>query len=674
MAKNDPKDIYIHRDISWLDFNERVLEEAEDPANPILERLRFMAIFANNLDEFFMVRVSGVKRLIDAGYNSKDKFGWYPYDLYKVITERTDALSKRLYDLRDRKIMKDLAKNLIFVKRYEELDPEQLKYAKKYFNDTLYPIITPIAVDQGHPFPIILSKSLSFAVELAIYKKKCFAVIIVPQNVPRLIKLPSERDELNYILMEEVMKNNIERFFRGHKLVNKFLFRVIRDSELSVDEEYEEDLLSAIDAEIKKRPRAKVIALEVEKDSSPELLANICESIVFPFEEVTRINNDLDLTYFFEMASLVPMTNLCYKSFVPASIQYGNIFDKMKEGDFIIHLPFQSFKPTVDLVKSASVDPGVLAIKMTLYRTNRDSDIVKALKEAAKNKKQVTVLVEIKARFDEEANIRWARELEESGCHVMYGIPGMKIHSKITLVIRREEDRIRRYVHLSTGNYNEKTASLYTDCGYFTANDDFARDISDVFNVITGYSLPSRWKRIVASPYDLRQYYIELIDKEIESQKSHGNGGIFAKLNSLEDVFIIDKLYEASKAGVKINLLVRGICALVPGVKGLSENISVRSIVGRFLEHSRVFITNNNNDKRIFLSSADWMRRNFDRRIELLFEIYDEKIKDHLKMVMELYWKDDVKARILTAQGKYERAVRGSEPVNAQENLIGLYS
>jgi polyphosphate kinase len=511
-------------------------------------------------------------------------------------------------------------------------------------------------------------------VELAIYKKKCFAVIIVPQNVPRLIKLPSERDELNYILMEEVMKNNIERFFRGHKLVNKFLFRIIRDSELSVDEEYEEDLLSAIDAEIKKRPRAKVIALEVEKDSSPELLASICESIGFPFEDVTRINNDLDLTYFFEMASLVPMTNLCYKSFVPASIQYGNIFDKMKEGDFILHLPFQSFKPTVDLVKSASVDPGVLAIKMTLYRTNRDSDIVKALKEAAKNKKQVTVLVEIKARFDEEANIRWARELEEAGCHVMYGIPGMKIHSKITLVIRREEDRIRRYVHLSTGNYNEKTASLYTDCGYFTANDDFARDISDVFNVITGYSLPARWKRIVASPYDLRQYYIELIDKEIECQKNHGNGGLFAKLNSLEDVFIIDKLYEASKAGVKINLLVRGICSLVPGVKGLSENISVRSIVGRFLEHSRVFITNNNNDKRIFLSSADWMRRNFDRRIELLFEIYDEKIKDHLKMIMELYWKDDVKARMLTAQGKYERTVRGSEPVNAQENLIGLYS
>jgi polyphosphate kinase len=381
----------------------------------------------------------------------------------------------------------------------------------------------------------------------------------------------------------------------------------------------------------------------------------------------------LDLTYLFDLISQASRPDLCYRDFLPSKIAYENIFDRINEGDFITQVPFQSFYPTVDLIQSASKDPNVLAIKMTLYRTNEDSSIVKALKEAAKNKKQVTVLVEIKARFEEEKNINWSRELEEAGCHVIYGIAGMKIHSKIALIVRKEEGRIRRYVHLSTGNYNEKTTRIYTDFGYFTANDDFAKDISDVFNVITGYSLPSRWKRIISSPYDLRQYFFELIDAEIDFQKKYKNGLILAKMNALEDPKMIEKLYEASAAGVKIKLMVRGVCCLMPGVAGLSENIEVKSVVGRFLEHSRMYIFHNNSAPRVFLCSADWMRRNFDNRIELLFEIYKEEIKEHLVFVMERYGKDNQKARVLLPNGQYEHYKSDGEKCNVQEFFIDYY-
>jgi len=376
----------------------------------------------------------------------------------------------------------------------------------------------------------------------------------------------------------------------------------------------------------------------------------------------------------FELVSQVTRPDLCYKSFFRGKLEYENIFDKINEGDFLLHMPYQSFQPTIDLIRSAARDPDVLAIKMTLYRTNNDSGIIEGLKEAAKNRKQVTVLVELKARFDEEQNINWARELEDSGCHVVYGIPGMKIHSKVALVVRKEGGKIRRYVHLATGNYNENTARVYTDLGYFTANDDFAKDISDVFNVITGYSMPSRWKRIVSAPYDLRKYFFKLINKEIEFQKKSKNGLIFAKLNSLEDTKIIEKLYEASQAGVKIQLIVRGICCLVPGVPGLSENIRVRSIVGRFLEHTRVFIFNNNSDARIFLSSADWMARNFDHRVELLFEIYKNELKEHLKFIMETCWRDRLKTRVLLPEKRYVRPKEKPEMINSQEFFIKHYT
>jgi len=670
----EAKDKFIHRDISWLSFNERVLEEATDIKNPLLERLKFLAIFVNNLDEFFMVRMAGLKRVLDSRYDRKDVFGYYPHELSTELKTRIEGGIKKLYEIYKGKIKKDLEKNKIFVKKYDELNSEQQKYVKRFYDTTLFPILTPMAIDQGHPFPVLPSKTMAFAISLNRNDKSHLAIIPIPKAVPRLLKVPSEKDELSFILVDEIIRQYLSTLFRGFKIISFSLCRVIRDSELSVEEEYAPDLLKAIETEIRKRPKAKIVYLEIEKDCPADLLEILCQGLDFLKEEITIIDGDLDLTYFFELVGQVAEPELNYRSYLPAKIEYENIFEKIKEGDLLLHLPYQSFQPTVDLIQSSAKDPNVLAIKMTLYRTSEDSAIIKALKEAAKNKKQVTVLVEIKARFEEEKNINWARELEEAGCHVIYGIAGMKIHSKITLVVRKEEGRIIRYVHLSSGNYNEKTAMVYTDFGYFTANDDFAKDISDVFNVITGYSLPARWKRIISSPYDLRQYFFELIDEEIGFQKKYKNGLIFVKMNSLEDPQIIEKLYEASNAGVKVKLLIRGICCLIPGVEGLSENIEVKSIVGRFLEHSRIFVFNNNSNSRIFLSSADWMRRNFDRRIELLFEIYKEDLKEHLLKVMDLCWKDTAKARVLQPKKEYVRTQTEGQVFNIQEHLIDYYA
>lgn len=673
------KDRYIHRDLSWLAFNERVLDEAGEVENPLLERARFLAIFANNLDEFITVRVAGLKRLLDAQYNREDSYGYYPQDVYREVRELTARLVEKLYAHYENGLKPGLAQERIFVRRAAELTADQQKFVKRFFDSTLYPIITPMAIDQGHPFPVLASRTLAFAVHLLHKEMPHLAVIPVPQSVPRILKLPSAKEAQEFILIDEIIRDNLKSFFRGYDITGASLFRLIRDSELSVDEEFSPNLLESIEEEIKKRPRAKVVQLAVEKSCPEPLLDAVMEAAGFFKDEVTRIDGEMDLTFLFQLAGHVGQAGvagsaaLFYPTYVPARMNYENIFDRIKEEDFILHLPYQSFQPTVDLIRAASVDPEVLAIKMTLYRASDDSEIVSALKAAAKNKKQVTVLVEIKARFDEERNIGWARQLEESGCYVIYGIAGMKIHSKIALIVRREENRTRRYVHLSTGNYNEKTARFYTDIGYFTANDDFARDISDVFNVISGYSQPARWKRVISSPYDLREYFFEMIDKEIEFHRQYKNGFVFAKMNSLEDTRMIDKLYEASREGVKIHLIVRGICVLIPGVPDLSENIVVKSLVGRFLEHSRIFLFNNNSEFRVFLSSADWMSRNLDRRIELLFEIHRQELKDHLRFVLEQSWKDNQRSRLLLAQRTYSFRKAEEDRFNAQEFFIKHY-
>ena len=670
----DSRKMFIHRDMSWIEFNGRVLEEASDEGNPLLERLKFLATFFNNYDEFYMVRVAGLRRLIDAEYNQKDKFGFYPSELYEMVKVKTEALFERAYD-EWRALREEMGRAGIHLKKFAALDGVQAKFVKRYFDTTLFPIMTPMAVDQGRPLPVLASRSMSFALSIHGTQAEHFGIIVVPKNLSRALKLPSEAREYHFILVDEIIRHYLEMFFRGFRILNGALFRIVRDSELSGEEDYEDDLLQAIEGELKKRPNAKVVRLEIEEPCDGALLDNLCGELEFPKGEASARSGEIDLTFLSEIAAAVPRPELRYKSFVPTRLRYDNIFDHIREeGPFVVHHPFQSFNPTVDLIKSAARDPNVLAVKMTLYRTNEGSAIIKALKEAAKNGKQVTVLVEIKARFDEERNIRWVKELEETGCHVMYGVPGMKIHSKITLIVRREESSVRRYVHLSTGNYNEKTAALYTDIGYFTANDDFARDVSEMFNVITGYSMPSRWKRIVSSPFDLRQYFFEMIDNEVAFQRQHGNGAMYSKMNSLEDPRMIEKLYQASGEGVKARLLVRGICSLIPGVEGMSGNIEVRSVVGRFLEHSRIFVFNNNANPRVFLSSADWMSRNLGRRVELLFELTREELKEHLVNVMEIYWKDTAKARELRPGTGYARLGEGEERFNAQEFFIRHYT
>jgi len=670
----DEKEKFIERELSWLAFNERVLEEAIDPQNPLLEQIKFLAIAVSNLDEFFMVRVAGLLNLIDSGYNRRDPYGYYPQELYREIRQRSEQLIARVYEVYKQRL-KDLKEKDIEIQRFQQLNREQQKFVRRYFDSTLYPIITPMAVDPGHPFPVLPSQTIAFAVSVIRKSENYLAIIPIPKNIPRLVKLPAVKSEVPFILLEDIIREHLPKFFKGYRLAGQTVFRIIRDSELMVDEEFAPDLLRAIDQEVKKRTRARIVYMAIEKSTPDDLTQMLCNGLSFSQDQVIPVENDLDLTYLFSLYQNVYRPELCYPGYVPAKIPYENIFQRISEGDFITHVPYQSFYPTIDLIAHSAQDPDVLAIKMTLYRTNSNSAIIQALKEAARNGKQVTVLVEIKARFDEENNIRWSRELENEGCHVIYGIPGLKIHSKMTMIVRREEGQIKRYIHLSTGNYNENTAHVYTDIGYFTANEDFAKDISDVFNIVTGYSMPSPGKRIITSPKDMRQYFLSLIDREIYFQKHYRNGRIDVKMNSLEDPQTIEKLYEASQAGVKINLIVRGICCLIPGIKNMSDHIQVRSIVGRFLEHSRIFIFNNNTNPRIFLSSADWMRRNFDRRIELLFEVSKEDIKQHLMHIMNLFWKDNTKARILGSNRIYARPACGqaADRINLQEYLMSYY-
>ncbi len=667
------KERYIPRDLSWLDFNERVLTEASNSANPLIERLKFVAIFVNNFDEFWMVRVAGLKRLIQSGYGERIYHGATVNQILTRVRNRAHVLTTVLAEVYQHKLKKAMRAHHISLARCDDLTQEQKKHVGVFFEKTLFSIITPRAVDEGHPFPVLPSKTLAFAVRLSRYNKESLAVIPIPDVISRVVRLPSAPGEYAFILVEEILRHYLGNFFKGYKIVEEALFRVIRDSELSLEGEYAPDLLNAIERQIKKRPRAHPVYVEVENSCSIPLLEMLCESINFSKEEVVNVEGDLGLTYLFDLISRIPNVELRDRRFLPKEKEYENIFDLMREQDFLVHLPYESFASVLNFIETSARDKRVLAIKITLYRTNEDSRIIHALKEAAKNKKHVTVLLELKARFDEEQSIAWARELEDAGCHVIYGIPGMKVHSKMTLVVRQGEGGIERYVHLSTGNYNEKTARLYTDIGYFTVNEDIAQDISEIFNVITGFSMPGRWRRVVSSPFNLRQYFMELIDKEIAFQKRNKNGFIFAKMNSLEDKDMIDKLYEASRAGVKIRLIVRGICCLVPGIRGQSDTIEVRSIVGRFLEHSRIFLFHNNSDYRVFLSSADWMTRNLDHRVELFYEIIQESLKGHLRFILDSYWKDTQKSWELIAPGEYRQ--RGSgKGLNTQEYLIDYYA
>lgn len=680
MVEMDLKDskYYVNRELSWLDFNYRILGEARDKTIPLMERLKFLSITASNLDEFFMVRVASLKDMVNAGYNKPDMAGMKPEEQLAAINEKTHQLVATQYTTYNRSLMPLLRKEgLHLLNAHEELTEKQAAYADRYFMDSVYPVLTPMAVDSSRPFPLIRNKSLNLAA-LLLKKEKNeleFATVQVPSVLPRVVTLPCEAKEKTVvILLEQIIERNIQRLFSNYEVICCYPYRVMRNADLTIDEDEAEDLLKEIEKQLKKRQWGEAIRLEIEDGMDKRLLKILKKELCMKEENIYHINGPLDLTFLMKVYGLPGYEKLKVKNYVPQPVKEihpdEDIFSSIRRQDILLHHPYQTFDPVVAFVRQAAKDPDVLAIKQTLYRVSGNSPIIASLAEAAENGKQVSVLVELKARFDEENNIIWARKLEKAGCHVIYGLVGLKTHSKITLVVRKEEEGIRRYVHLGTGNYNDATAKLYTDLGLLTCNPLIGEDATAVFNMLSGYSEPVFWNKLSLAPLWLRDKFIDLIERERKHALEGKTAHIIAKMNSLCDTEIIEKLYEASQAGVRIELIVRGICCLRTGIPGVSENISVRSIVGNFLEHARIFYFANGGRDELYMGSADWMPRNLDRRVEILFPVEDENLKKKVQHVLEVQLADTVKAYVLGSDGAYEKVDRrGKALINAQEKF-----
>ena len=653
--------VFINRELSWLEFDARVLGEAEDVLNPLFERLKFLSITASNLDEFFMVRVASLKDMVNAGYTKKDIAGMTAAEQLAALDERTHAFVKRQYKIYNDELVPALAREgFHIIGSHEELTHEQEIFVDKYFHEDVYPVLTPMAVDSSRPFPLIRNKTLNIA---ALLKKKNgddgteFATVQVPSVLPRFVRLPGHQDTI--ILIEEIIERNIDKLFLNYDILCAYPYRIMRNADLSIDEEDAADLLKEIEKQLKKRQWGQAIRLEVQGNIDKQLLKRLKSELNITDSDIYRIDGPLDLTFLMKLYGSFDYAKLKTPKYMPAPVPElmngKNIFEAVREGDILLHHPYQTFDPVVDFVRQAANDPGVLAIKQTLYRVSGNSPIVAALAAAAENGKQVSVLVELKARFDEENNIIWARKLEQAGCHVIYGLVGLKTHSKITLVVRREEDGIRRYVHLGTGNYNDSTAKLYCDMGLFTCSPAIGEDATAVFNMLSGYSEPVGWNKLSLAPLWLRDRFHYLVEREIRHAKEGQEAHIIAKMNSVCDKDIIELMYKASKAGVKIELIVRGICCLIPQLEGVSENITVRSIVGTFLEHSRIFYFENGGNPEIYMASADWMSRNLDRRVEIMFPVEDAKLKKEVKHILDVQLADNVKAQLMQPDGSYVR-------------------
>ncbi|CEH28204.1 Polyphosphate kinase (ATP-polyphosph ate phosphotransferase) (Polyphosphoric acid kinase) [Aneurinibacillus migulanus] len=653
---------YINRELSWLAFNGRVLEEAEDTNNPVLERLKFLAITSSNLDEFFMVRVGSMKDQEKHGITTpENKAGMTPRQQLAAISIEAHNMVDRQYEVLHQELIPLLASCGISFSKPEDLTEEQRTFLRTYFYDRIYPVLTPMAVDASRPFPMLLNKSVNLAVMLESEKdgksKVLFAVVQVPSVLPRYIRLPSQEGAAQFILLEDVICHYIDFLFKGNRILSVKPFRITRNADLTLDEEGAEDLLKEIQKELKKRRWGAAVRLEVTCDMDDYMKGILQESLEIESCDVYEVPGPLDLTFLMKFYSVPGYSELRYQSLLPQPpadfIGENNIFEAIVHKDILVHHPYESFDPVVHFVKQAAEDPNVLAIKQTLYRVSGDSPIVNALAKAAENGKQVTVLLELKARFDEENNIVWAKKLDKAGCHVIYGLVGLKTHCKITLVVRQEGQKLVRYVHLGTGNYNDSTARLYTDLGMFTCNEQFGIDASYIFNHLSGYSKTPKWKKIEAAPNGLRNKILQLIDNEIVKSTPEHPGRIILKMNSLTDKKLIKALFKASAAGVQIDMIIRGICCLRPGIPGVSENIRVRSIVDRFLEHARIFYFQNGGDERVYLSSADWMTRNMERRVEIMFPVEVESLKKRVKEILNIQLQDNVKARVLDSQGIY---------------------
>lgn len=671
----DPE-LYTNRELSWILFNKRVLSEARDKQIPLFERLKFLSITASNLDEFFMVRVASLKDMVNAKYTKKDIAGLTAAQQLDKLNVVTHELVAQQYSTYNRSLLPLLKANgLTVVEKHEQLSKDQAEYVDAYFDENVYPVLTPMAVDSSRPFPLIRNKSLNIGALLSKRKEKGeleFATVQVPSVLARIVPIPAgDNGGKAVILLEEVIERNISRLFLNYDVVCSHPFRIMRNADLTIDEDEAEDLLKEIEKQLKKRQWGQAIRLEVEAGMDKRLLRIIKDELSVEEEDIYHIDGPLDLTFLMKMYGLEGFEHLKEEKYVPQPVpefmEEGSVFDKIRQGDILLHHPFQTFAPVVQFIREAARDPEVLAIKQTLYRVSGNSPIIAALAQAAENGKQVSVLVELKARFDEENNIVWARKLEKAGCHVIYGLVGLKTHSKITLVVRREEDGIRRYVHLGTGNYNDATAKLYTDIGMMTCSEAIGEDATAVFNMLSGYSEPLSWNKLSLAPLWLKDKFLYLIGREVKNVRAGETGHIIAKMNSLCDQDIIAALYEASAAGVKIELIVRGICSLKVGIPGVSENISVRSIVGTFLEHSRIFYFENAGKSEVYCGSADWMPRNLERRVEILFPVEDPKLKEKVLHILDVQLRDTVKAHLLQPDGSYEKVDRrGKETFNSQ--------
>ena len=705
---SDPK-YYVCRELSWIAFDERVLAEARDKNTPLFERLKFLSIVSSNLDEFFMVRVASLKDQVAADYTKKDIAGMTPEEQLRAISLRTHAMVEQQYSTLNRSVLPALEKEgLHIIRRHEDLTETEAAFADQYFEDTIYPVLTPMAVDSSRPFPLVRNKTLNIAARIRRKKdvkplirveekkkkkdkeekRSDFAIVQVPSVLPRIVVIPPEAagtgkkeegkkgaGKTTVILLEEIIERNVDKLFMNYDILSAHPFRIMRNAEFDLDEEDAADLMEEIQKKLKRRQWGEAIRLEVEDSMDEQLLKILCDELEIEKPDLFRINGPLDLTVLMKMYGLPGFDRLKDAKHVPqpvpALMNQDGIFANIRKGDILLSHPYQTFDPVVEFVQAAAKDPDVLAIKQTLYRVSGNSPIIKALAEAADNGKQVTVLVELKARFDEENNIAWAQMLEKAGCHVIYGLLGLKTHSKITLVVRSEEDGIRRYVHLGTGNYNDSTAKLYTDLGMLTCRQEYGEDATAVFNMLSGYSEPLNWNRLIVAPLWMRDRFYAQIERVKQAAAAGKTAHIRAKMNSLSDPGMIRALYEASAAGVEIDLIVRGICCLKAGIPGVSEHIRVRSIVGTFLEHARIFEFRADTEDTIWLGSADWMPRNLDNRVEIVYPVADPDLREQVRHYLDVELADNVGASIYLPDGSYEKQdLRGKTKVNSQMQFV----
>ncbi len=684
---NKPRDIpelYLNREIGQLAFNRRVLAQAENRAVPLLERLRYLCIVSSNLDEFFEIRVSGLQAEIEAGTPVIGPDQMDARQVFEQVAKEAHELVAIQYRLLNQEILPGLAAEGIRFLRRSDFTPAQADWIKAYFFREVMPVLTPIGLDTAHPFPRVLNKSLNFAVELegkdAFGRDSGIAIVQAPRVLPRVIRLPRDISEVEYdfVFLSSIMHAHVAEMFAGMKVVDSYQFRVTRNSELFVDEEEVKDLRAALRGELPHRQFGDEVRLEVADNCPPEITAYLLSQFNLGEEDLYRVDGPVNLARLISVPDGVERPGLKFPAFrpgLPAQLhRSGDLFAAMREGDILLHHPYQSFQPVIAFLEQASRDPAVAAIKMTVYRTGAESELMEILIGAARSGKEVTVVLELLARFDEEANINWAQRLEEVGAHIVYGVVGHKTHAKMLLVVRREEERLRRYVHLSTGNYHPRTTKLYTDWGLFTANEEFGADVSDVFTQLTGLGRASRLKHLWQAPFTLHKQILRAIHNETQNAQNGKKGRIIAKMNALLEPETIAALYEASKAGVEIDLIVRGVCALKPGIPGVSENIRVRSVVGRFLEHSRVFCFHNDGAEDVYLSSADWMDRNFFRRVEVSFPVLDAKLRKRvINEGLKPYLDDNCQAWDMDQDGRYSLcSPRRGKPLPAQEALLEM--